>query len=146
MIKSVLLASLIAMSLAGCATGAVSPMVVTDAPKSRVYLDDFAGEGLRIKVSRDAGKMGSLCMTQIFVDGKLAAEIGQAETVIFKVSPGTHTLAAAPSLANSTCKTFYSASQFRVEATVSGAPGEVRIYRYGFSGSGLPVLSPSVNL
>ena len=146
MTKTTILAVLAALLLAGCATGAVSPMVVSDAPRSRVYLDDFGGDGYRIKLTRDAGRMGSLCMTQVFIDGKLAAEIGQAETVIFKVSPGTHTLGASPALASSICKKFYSSPQFHVETTVDGDAGEVRIYQYGFSGSGIPVLSPSVNL
>ena len=136
----------IAVLVGGCATGAVSPMAATDVPKSRVYLDDYSGDGLRIKLSRDVGKMGSLCMSQVFVDGKLAAEMGQAETVVFKVSPGTHSLRVSPSLATSTCKSFYSAPQFTVEASVTGGAGEIRIYQYGFSGSGLPVLAPSTNL
>jgi hypothetical protein len=146
MIKPIVSAALTAFLLAGCATGAVSPMIVSDAPKARVYLDDYIGDGYRIKITRDAGKMGSLCMTQIFIDGKLAAEIGQAEAAIFKVSPGVHILKASPARASSTCKTFYSAPQFQVETTVDGAAGDVRIYQYGFSGSGLPALTPSVNM
>ena len=85
-------------------------------------------------------------MTQIFIDGKLAAEIGQAETVIFKVAPGTHMLGASPAMTSQLCKNFYSGPQFHLETQVDAAAGEVRIFRYGFSGSGLPVLSPSVNL
>jgi hypothetical protein len=82
-------------------------------------------------------------MTQVSVDGKHAADLGQAESVVFEVSPGSHELSAAPSLATSLCQKFYSAPQFHVQVTVNGAAGDVKFYRYGFNGSGLPFLSPS---
>ncbi len=141
--KSLVLGAAVAAMLSGCATSGVSPMLVSDVASSRVYWEDFAGEGYRIKVTRDAGKMGSLCMTQLFVDGKLAAEIGQAESAVFKVAPGGHTLKAAPSLTTSVCRSFYSAPQFQLEVAIMGEPGEVKTYRYGFSASGVPALVPS---
>lgn len=143
MLKRILIITGLALGLTGCATSSITPMQVSDAPANRVYWTNFAGAGYRIKVSRDAGQMGSLCMTQVSVDGKHAADLGQAESVVFKVSPGSHKLRASPSLATSVCKNFYSAAQFDVQVAVSGAAGDVRFYRYGFNGSGIPFLSPS---
>lgn len=136
-------ALVVAALCTGCATGGVSPMRVGDAASSRVYWDDHAGEGYRIKVTRDAGRMGSLCMTEIHLDGKLAAEIGQAESVVFKVAPGKHELMAKPSLSTDLCKTFYSTPQVQMTQVVEGSAGEVKAYRYGFEGSGTPFLAPA---
>ena len=124
--------------LSGCATYSLSPMVVADAPTSRVYWDHYAGEGHRIKVTRNAGQMGSLCMTKLSVDGRLAAEIGQGEAVVFKVSPGSHVLKASPSLTTSTCQTFYSAPQFHIQVTIDTHAGGLTELQYGFHASGLP--------
>lgn len=134
-------AALAAITLSACATSGAPPVYVGDTPSNRTYWDHYQGEGYRIKVARDVGKMGSLCMTQVFIDGKLAAEIGQGEAVVFKVASGSHDLKIAPALKNSTCQSFYSAPQFQVQTSVTGAAGELKDFRYGFSGSGLPFLS-----
>ena len=139
--RSTILLSLLAISLCGCATSSAPPVRVDDTPSNRVYFDQFQGDGYRIKIARDVGKMGSLCMTQVFVDGKLAAEIGQGEAVVFKVSPGEHRLKAAPALKNSTCQTFYSSPQMQVEVTVTGSVGDFKDFRYGFAGNGTPFLT-----
>lgn len=129
--------------LSGCATTGVSPIQTGDAPANRVYLDAFSGDGYRIKISRDSGQMGSMCFTQVFVDGKIAADIGLAESAMFKVSPGEHVLRASPTQASSLCRKIYSASQFQMQVTINGMPGDVKAYRYGFGGSGLPFLVPA---
>jgi len=143
MIQRIVIALSFAIALAGCATASISPIQASDASANRVYWDGYAGDGYRIKISRDAGQLGSLCFTQVYVDGKLAADIGLAESVMFKVSPGQHVLRASPTQASSLCRKIYSAPQFQMEVTVDGAPGDVKSYRYGFAGgSGLPFLVP----
>lgn len=132
--------------LAGCATTGISPIKTSDASANRVYWDDHPGDGYRIKISRDAGQLGSMCFTQVYVDGKLAADIGLAESAMFKVSPGQHMLRASPTQASSLCRKFYSAPQFQMEVVVDGVAGDVKSYRYGFEGgSGLPFLVPAGN-
>lgn len=143
MLKRIIVMTGLFLALGGCATSSVAPVQVSDTPANRVYWNNFVGAGYRIKVSRDAGQMGSLCMTQVYLDGKHAADLGQAESAVFEVSPGSHELSAAPALATYLCKKFYSAPQFHVQVTVDGAAGDVKFYRYGFNGSGLPYLNPS---
>jgi hypothetical protein len=111
-----------------------------DAPANRVYWDDHVGQGYRIKISRDAGQMGSLCYTQVYLDGTLAADLGLEESAVFKVSPGKHMLRASPTQASSLCRKFYSAPQFQIQVMVDGSIGDVKAYRYGFDSKGLPFL------
>ena len=139
--RHMIAAALLTVSVTSCATGGSAPINVGDTPSNRIYFDQYAGAGYRVKIARDQGKMGSLCMTQIFIDGQLAAEIGQAEAVVFKLPPGTHQLKIAPALKNSTCQTFYSDPKFHIEQSISGSPGDFKDLRYGFSRSGLPFLT-----
>lgn len=128
------------LALTACATQGALPRTIADAPANRVYWDHYAGDGYRIKLIRDVGQMGSLCMSTVHLDGRLAAEIGTGESVVFKVAPGAHTLRVMPTQSAALCRSFYSQPQFRTEIRVEGNPGDVRTYRYGFAGSGLPFL------
>lgn len=136
-----ILAIMITTHVVGCATAGAPPVYVGDTPSNRIYWDHYQGDGYRIKVARDVGQMGSLCMTQIFINGSLAAEVGQGEAVVFKVPTGTHQLKITPALKSSICQKIYSSPEFHIEQAVSGNAGEVKDFRYGFSRSGNPFLA-----
>jgi hypothetical protein len=139
---AIMMCTLTAMTmLVGCATSSVPPVLIGDTPSNRIYWDNYAGEGFRIKITRDTGTMGSLCMTQIFIDGQLAAEIGQGEAVVFRVQTGSREIKVAPAVKNETCATFYSTPEFRITRTIIGSPGDLKDLRYGFASSGVPFLT-----
>ena len=77
------------LALAGCAT---SPLPAEDAdlvPGARLYSFQRASDGgAGLTVTRDTGFTGSACNAKLFINGRLAAEIGTGETASFHVPSG----------------------------------------------------------
>ncbi|WP_159015335.1 hypothetical protein [Cognatiluteimonas profundi] len=95
-----------------------------------------------IQVTRDVGAMGKLCLGEIYLDGKVVAELDRGQSYSTKVSPGSHTLRGAPALNTWLCKRFYSAPQMQqAQLTIDVPVGANLAYRYGFTSSGVPSLT-----
>ena len=95
-----------------------------------------------IQVTRDVGAMGKLCLGEIYLDGKVVAELDRGQSYSAHVTPGPHTLRAAPALNSWLCKRFYSAPQMQQAQLAIDVPaGGNLAYRYGFDSSGVPSLT-----
>jgi hypothetical protein len=135
-------AIIIAASVIGCATSTTAPSQTVTAQPHRIYWDNATGDSYAIKISRDTGQMGSLCMTRIAVDGKNAADLNPGEGVVFKVPAGEHLLSVWQiSGGSSSGKTFCDGNPMRQEVNVVGTSGDSIAYRYSYSGSGSPSLT-----
>ena len=135
-------AIVIAASLVGCATNTTAPSQAVTAQPHRIYWDNATGDSYAIKITRDTGLMGSLCMTRIAVNGKNAADLNQGESVVFKVPTGKHVLSAWQiSGGTSSGRTFCDGNPMRLEVNVSGISGDNIAYRYSYGGSGFPSLT-----
>lgn len=127
--------------LNGCATHSVEPEFATTADQNRTFWTDAAGDSYQIKVIRDNGQMGSLCLARITIDGKDAADLKNGESAVFKVAPGAHKLHAAPApVGMSLCKTFNASPNMQTSIDADGAAGAKVAYRYSFTSSGSPQL------
>ena len=127
----------------GClaAAGAIAQEnAVTPAPATQPTA------GSTIQVTRDVGTMGKLCLGEISVDGRVVAELDQGQSASVAVSAGPHTLRGAPALNSWLCKRFYSSPQMQqTQVALDVSPGATVAYRYGFSASGVPVLTAAGN-
>lgn len=90
----------LSMGITGCASTPVSNQEAKSVPEQRVLdhsLSKKAGDGSgEVIIKRDSGFGGSACLTQIFMDGKILAEIDTAEKFIFYPPTGEHVFSAWP--------------------------------------------------
>jgi len=126
--------------LSGCATQSISPSQAVPVDQDRAAWVDATGDTYQIRVTRDTGQMGSLCLARISIDGKQAADLKMGESATFKVSPGTHLVKGSPALDSYLCKKFYSAPNMQAQVSTEGVAGDARAYRYSFTASGTPEL------
>jgi len=123
--------------LAGCATTPTPTGLARDVPLSRVFevsqLKPFPGSG-QVIVKRDEGLSASACNSQIFVNGRLLAEISPGEKVVFYLPDGEHMLGA---MAKGIC------IGGLVEARIRVQPKRSLIYRVSYGSSGEFSLQPT---
>ncbi len=144
MLRHVLFPVIAATLLSACATKPISSSDAIQAPANRVYVSAATGDTYQIRITRDAGFAGSGCPARIYLDGKDAADLEAAETVLFTVSVGRHMIGASPSpLGGKMCSAFDAAARHRREAEVAASSGETRNYRFSISASGVTSLDPS---
>lgn len=125
-----------------CATNTTAPSQAISAQPHRIYWENATQDSFAIKITRDTGQMGSLCMTRIALNEKTAADLNQGESVVLKVPAGQHILSAwQVSGGSSPGKTFCDGNPMRQDVTVSGNSGDSVAYRYSYSGSGYPTLT-----
>lgn len=91
------LAVFVLLLLAGCATEPVGLEATHPVPATRIYAATKSSgmASVPIVVARDIG--GSVppnCSTQLFLDGRHAADIRPGEVLTLHVSPGQHILSA----------------------------------------------------
>jgi len=92
-----LLATILLVSLVGCATTPVSTSGARDVPSTRVLNSDLLKrkEGFgQVVVKRDEGLSASACNSRVFANGIPVAEIAPGEKVIFYLPEGEQMLAA----------------------------------------------------
>ncbi|MBJ6985747.1 hypothetical protein [Luteimonas sp. MC1750] len=91
----------------------------------------------QIVVNRDTGKMGSLCATELYVDGALVGRVqpGQSTTVLAPAE--AKELLARPALESYICKKIYSLPQWERRAPLNG---QSATFRYGFNAKGEPFM------
>lgn len=89
--------AVIALLLSGCSTSPVSYDQAQPVPPDRLHDYQQSGADMaRLSVTRDSGILGSACMTDTMIDGKLSAEIKPGEIAAFQVPPGRHIIGAKP--------------------------------------------------
>ena len=104
--KKCYLALLAVLLLAGCAVPIIAPNTTPVStseskpiPESRIFNNQLviskAGYG-EVVVKRDIGFLGSGCNTDIFIDGKLSAELATGEKVLFYLPEGRHIIGIKP--------------------------------------------------
>lgn len=88
------------MALTGCASTPVSNQAAKPVPAQRVIDPSLtmrvSEDSGQVIIKRDAGFGGSACLTQIFMDGKILAEIDPSEKFTFYPSTGEHIFSVQP--------------------------------------------------
>lgn len=132
-----LLAMLLALSLAACATTPLTIKQASIVPASRVlapqWLTRTSSSGSLI-VKRDSGFMGSACTIRVFLDAAPVADLAAGEMVELFVSLGEHNVVAS---SNGIC------GGGTPEAVVVIMPERQRILRIASGQSGDIFLQPS---
>jgi len=119
------------VGMTGCASTPVSNQAAKPVPEQRVIdnsLSTRVSEGSgEVIIKRDAGFGGSACLTQIFMDGKILAEIDPSEKFTFYPSTGEHIFSARP-------KGMCGGGMVETEGVVK--KGGVLTYRVGYGSNG----------
>ncbi|WP_295574461.1 hypothetical protein [Stenotrophomonas maltophilia] len=96
--KGIVAAVAIATVLAGCsATRPIATEMAKPVPASQIfaYAQPAADTGA-VVVTRDVGLSGSKCPVAFYVDGKVAANVDNGQTMTLHVPSGKHILGAGP--------------------------------------------------
>lgn len=141
--KLLLVAAIV--TLVGCATTPINTATARSTPLSRIYAQDLVipGEGkVQLIVARDAGAVGSACMTAVYLDGKIVSAIDNAEKVTFYVLPGRYILGTGPN-PNGTGLCKYNSERSRREAEIIAEIGKPLKYRLAMNDRGEFSLMPT---
>ena len=134
-----LINSLFLAILTGCSTTPVSTSDALPAPKERIleqgvkYQSSASNTG-QVIVKRDAGTMGWLCTARIFINSNAVADLETSEKISLYLPEGDYIISADP---------IGFCGGGIVELTTKVKAGSIQYFRYGFSGSGYPVLFPT---
>lgn len=88
--KKLLMLSIIAVALTGCATTPISSTIAKPAPAERLlaFQAPLSEPSGLLTVTRDVGHLGSACLYAISINGTLAARLDVGEKASFYVPPG----------------------------------------------------------
>lgn len=127
-----------AIALSACATKPINTATARSTPPERVYAPELlvAGEDkVQLIVARDAGYMGSGCMTAVYLDGRRVSAIDNAEKITFYVTPGRHILGTGPN-PEGKALCHVGAERARRETEVMAELGKPLKYRLALSANG----------
>src|SRR5690242_7697760 len=94
-----LLPTIAALALTACATRPIDTATARSTPSQRIYAPELvvpSDDKVQLIVARDAGFLGSGCMTAVYLDGREVSAIDNAEKITFYVTPGQHILGTGP--------------------------------------------------
>lgn len=137
MYQNIIFATLLGLSLIGCATHPISNSEAIPVPAKRIIDAKFihrspnSGE---VTIKRDSGISGSACSTRIYVNANPIADIRTSEKVVLYLPEGEYILSAEP---NGIC------GGGLTEVKVLVKPGSKLNFRYGTSGHGSPSIFPT---
>jgi len=125
--------------LVGCSTTPVSTSDAIPVPKDRIYEQGIKYQSQvpnsgQVVIKRDAGTMGWLCTAKIFLNSIPVADLEKSEKVSLYLPEGEYIISADP---EGLC------GGGLVEVSAKVKAGSIQYFRYGFSGSGYPVLFPT---
>jgi hypothetical protein len=124
--------------LSACATKPINTATARSTPPQRIYAPELVVPGddkVQLIVARDAGYIGSGCMTAVYLDGRKVSAIDNAEKITFYVSPGRHILGTGPNPeGKALCRA--GAERARRETEVVAELGKPLKYRLAISGNG----------
>jgi hypothetical protein len=97
--KKLSFALVMTIAVSACATKPINTADARSTPPERVYAPELlipSGDRVELIVARDAGLMGSGCMTAVYFDGRRVSVIDNAEKITLYVLPGRHILGTGP--------------------------------------------------
>lgn len=123
------------LALAGCVTKPISEVQALPVPNDRLlaYQDKSAATSATVITLRDAGFTGGGCDMAVYIDGTLAARIGDREMARFYLAPGDHVIGTGPT-GRGTCAMF--SDRMRRETGVSLKEGETKKFRISIGNAG----------
>lgn len=143
--KRMAIAFVVAGMLSACATKPINTATARSTPPERVYAPELQvpGEGkVELVVARDAGYIGSGCMTAVYLDGRKVSAIDNNEKVTFYILPGKHILGTGPNPeGKALCR--IGAERNRREAEIQAEIGNTLKYRLAISANGEIAIMPT---
>jgi len=138
-------AIVVLVSLCGCATKPINTATARSTPPERIYAPELVVPGddkVQLIVARDAGFMGSGCMTAVYLDGHEVSAIDNAEKITFYVAPGRHILGTGPNpQGRALCHV--GSERVRRETEVVAELGKPLKYRLALSADGEIAVMPT---
>lgn len=143
--KKLVLPVLAALAMTACATKPINTATSRSTPLDRIYAQELivAGEGkAELIVARDAGYIGSGCMTAVYLDGRKVSTIDNAEKVVFYLEPGRYILGTGPNPDGvGLCRV--GAERVRKETEIIAELGKRLKYRLAISANGEISIMPT---
>ena len=143
--KKLAIVLIVAAALSACATKPINTATARSTPPERVYAPELQvpGEGkVELIIARDAGYIGSGCMTAVYLDGKRASAIDNNEKVTFYIAPGKHILGTGPNPEGKALCHFGS-ERNRRETEILAELGTTLKYRLAMSANGEIAVMPT---
>ena len=136
--KKILMAAAVSLAVTACATKPINTATARVSPADRVYAPELQVPGadkVELTIARDAGYIGSGCMTAVYLDGRKVSAIDNNEKVVFFIAPGRHILGSGPNPdGKALCK--FGAERARRETEVTAEIGKPLKYRLALSANG----------
>ncbi len=136
--NKLVLAILTTLALSACATKPINTATAKSTPPERIYAQELvvAGEGkVELIVARDAGYIGSGCMTAVYLDGRKVSAIDNSEKITFYLTPGRYILGTGPNPDGvGLCR--MGSERVRKETEIIAELGKPLKYRLAISGNG----------
>ena len=133
------------LALSACATKPINTATARSTPLERIYAQELivAGKGkVELIVARDAGYIGSGCMTAVYLDGRKVSAIDNAEKVTFYLAPGRYILGTGPNPDGiGLCRV--GAERVRKETQIVAELGKPLKYRLAISANGEISIMPT---
>lgn len=132
----------IGLLLAGCATKPVNSSEAIPVPPDRLlaFQTPIAGDAGTIITVRDAGFLGGGCHLAVYIDGVLAARIGDREQATFHVPAGEHIVGTGPT-GRGTCR--IGEERLRRETRAVVGAGESKKFRISINPNSGPAIEPT---
>lgn len=145
MMKRIFLAVGITIAVSACATTPINTSTARSTPPERILAPELMQPGqdkVVLIVARDAGFMGSGCMTAVYLDGRKVSTIDNAEKVTFHVAPGRYILGTGPNPeGKALCR--FGAESARRETEIIAELGKPLKYRLALSANGEISVAPT---
>lgn len=137
-----LIAIVLAATLTACATKPISEAEAVPVPTDRLlaYQTPIAGDSGTVVTIRDAGFTGGGCNLAVYINGELAAQIGDREIARFHLPAGDHIIGTGPT-GRGTC--VIGAERLRRELGVTLRPGETKKFRLSINPNSGPAIEPT---
>ena len=143
--KRLAFALLSVLALTACSTKPINTATARSTPIERIYAQELivSGEGkVELVVARDAGYIGSGCMTAVYLDGRKVSAIDNSEKVTFYLTPGRYILGTGPNPDGvALCR--FGADRARKETEIIAELGKPLKYRLAISGNGEISIMPT---
>lgn len=143
--KNCVLGLAAAVALSACATKPINTATARSTPPDRIYAQELvvSGDGkVELIVARDAGYIGSGCMSAVYLDGRKVSAIDNNEKVTFYLTPGRYILGTGPNPDGvALCRV--GADRLRKEAEIIVELGRPLKYRLAVSANGEISIMPT---
>ena len=143
--KTAFLIVALSILLTSCATKPIDVATARSTPDERIYdktLVAPSNDKVELILARDAGYVGSGCMTVVYLNGKIVSAIDNNEKTTLYVQPGRHILGTGPNPDGvGLCKGF--AQRLRREIEINAEIGKPLRYRFATNDRGEISIMPT---